>query len=42
MSMDNGEVDIFFDDLLDNTEYVFYVTIGNNLPYEPVMLYPDD
>jgi len=30
-----------FDDIDDNTEYTMYLTIGNDLPYYPIMVYTD-
>jgi len=38
----DGTAYLNFDDLIDNTDYVVYLTVGNNLPYEPLMLYDDD
>lgn len=28
--------------MIDDTDYTVFLTIGNNLPYEPLMLYDDD
>jgi len=32
---DAGEIDIFFDDLRDNSTYDIYVTAGSDLIYDP-------
>ena len=42
LSEDDGSAFLFFDDVRDDTDYEVFMTIGNNLPYEPLMLYDDD
>lgn len=39
---DIGDIVFYFDDLLDNREYIIFITVGNNLPYEPLLLYDDE
>lgn len=33
---------MYFDDLIPNTNYSVYITVGGYLPYEPLVLYEDD
>lgn len=42
MTEEDGSAILEFDDLLADTEYIAYITVGNNLPYTPLMLYDDD
>ena len=41
LSQEDGSAVLLFDDLIHDTEYTVFLTIGNNLPYEPLMLYED-
>ncbi|KRW99610.1 hypothetical protein PPERSA_03411 [Pseudocohnilembus persalinus] len=38
----DGSANLTFDDLVPNTSYTIYITVGGYLPYEPLVLYDDD
>lgn len=42
MSDSDGNVTLLIDDLHDNTKYLVFMTIGTNLPYDPLIIYNDD
>lgn len=37
----NGNIQIFFDDLIDGTTYEVYITVANIMPYYPSLIYDD-